>query len=151
MADFVCFLVLHPQHIEFPRLGIQASSVICTIAHSNTRLLTYRARPGIKPASSWILVGFVSTVSWWELPCFVLFDFIQLYPQRMEDPGPGIKSKPGLRPTPQLQQHQILNPLSLARDRIRIPAAAEALSIPLHHCWSSSTMVYVIISLKLGI
>ena len=31
--------------------------------------------------------------------------------------GPGIESEPQLQPTPQLRQHQILNPLRSARDR----------------------------------
>ena len=30
-------------------------------AHGNARSLTHRVRPGIKPASSWILVRFVTT------------------------------------------------------------------------------------------
>ena len=36
----------------------------------NARTLTHWARLGIKPASSWMLVRFVSTESWWELPFF---------------------------------------------------------------------------------
>ena len=38
-----------------------------TTAHSNAGSLTHLARPGIKPASSWILVRFLSTEPWWEL------------------------------------------------------------------------------------
>ena len=34
-----------------------------------------------------------------------------------EIPGPGIESKPQLQPTPQLQQHQILNALHWAKDQ----------------------------------
>ena len=47
--------------------GSQANGRIWAIAvalrhnHSNTRSLTHWVRPGIKPASSWILVRFVST------------------------------------------------------------------------------------------
>ena len=37
-------------------------------------------------------------------------------------PRPGIRSEPQLWPTPQLQQHQILNPLCQARDRTYVPA-----------------------------
>ena len=33
-----------------------------------TRSLTHWARPGIKPASSCILVGFITAKPWWELP-----------------------------------------------------------------------------------
>ena len=42
-------------------------------SHSNARFLTYRARPGIKPASSWILVWFITTKPQWELLFFVFF------------------------------------------------------------------------------
>ena len=38
----------------------------CTIAHGNTRSLTLWARPGIEAKTSWFLVGFVSTVPWWD-------------------------------------------------------------------------------------
>ena len=47
---------------------IQATSVIYTTAHSNAGSLTCWARPGIKPACSWILVGFITTEPQWELP-----------------------------------------------------------------------------------
>ena len=43
-----------------------------TTAHSNTRSSTHRARPGIKPASSWILVGFVTAEPWPELQNWIL-------------------------------------------------------------------------------
>ena len=48
-------------------VGIQAASANYTTVHGNTGSLTHWARKGIKPASSWILVGFVSTEPWWEL------------------------------------------------------------------------------------
>ena len=37
------------------------------LTHSNAGSLTHRLRPGIKPATSWLLVGFVSAVTQWEL------------------------------------------------------------------------------------
>ena len=40
---------------------IQAESVIYTTAHCNTGSLTHWARPGIKPASSWILGRFIKS------------------------------------------------------------------------------------------
>ena len=40
--------------------GIPAASATYTTAHGNTGSLTHWARPGIEPASSWILVGFVN-------------------------------------------------------------------------------------------
>ena len=38
-----------------------------TTAHSNARSLTHQARPGIEPASSWLLVRFVTTEPQWKL------------------------------------------------------------------------------------
>ena len=83
--------------MEVPRLGvalelqlqqhqIRAASVTDTTAHSNARSLTYRAGPGIQPASSWILVGFVTTEPQGELSFlffflsfFLFFLFIYLF------------------------------------------------------------------------
>ena len=47
---------------------IWAASMTYSIAHGNTKSLTHWARPGIEPASSWILVSFVSAEPRWELP-----------------------------------------------------------------------------------
>ena len=75
---FSIFWGPHPQHMEVPRLGsirscshwptpkpqqrgIRAVSVNYTTAHSNVGSLTHWVRPGIEPASSWILVRFVTT------------------------------------------------------------------------------------------
>ena len=41
--------------------------------YGNARSLTHWARPGIKPASLWLPVRFVSTESWRELPVGFLF------------------------------------------------------------------------------
>ena len=74
---FFVFLGPHPQHMRFPGSGlknrfscqptpqpqpcqIRAMSATYTTAHGNSRSLTYWARPGIEPTSSWILVGFVT-------------------------------------------------------------------------------------------
>ena len=46
---------------------IQGTSGTYTTAQSNTRSLTHRAKPGIEPTSSRILVRFISTAPWWEL------------------------------------------------------------------------------------
>ena len=84
ILSFFSFLGLHVQHMEFPRLGsnqscsywpvpqpqqhrIEAESVTYTTAHVNARSLTHWARLGIEPASSWILVGFISTEPQQEL------------------------------------------------------------------------------------
>ena len=47
---------------------IQVMSVTYTTAHGNARPLTHWAWPGIEPATSWLLVGFVSAAPRWELP-----------------------------------------------------------------------------------
>ena len=74
---FIYFLGPHPWHMEVPRLAVQSElqlpacttatatpdwSCICDLHHSSwqCRSLTHWTRPGIKPASSWILVGFVN-------------------------------------------------------------------------------------------
>ena len=46
---------------------IRAASATYTTAYDNAGSLTHCLRPGIKPASSWILVRFVSTEPRWEL------------------------------------------------------------------------------------
>ena len=46
--------------------GNWATSATYTAACSNARSLTHWLRPGIKPASSWILVGFVTPELQWE-------------------------------------------------------------------------------------
>ena len=40
---------------------IQATSVTCTTARDNAGSFTHEARPGIKPSSSWLLVGFLTS------------------------------------------------------------------------------------------
>ena len=58
---------LHPSHSN---TRSKPPSATYTTAHSNNRSLTHWARPGIKPASSWILVRFISTEPQWELLFF---------------------------------------------------------------------------------
>ena len=80
---FFCFLLLGPHvwHMEVLRLnwscGCQPKpqpqqhmiwATTYTTAHSNARSLTHWARAGIELTSSWVLVGFISTVPQWELP-----------------------------------------------------------------------------------
>ena len=65
----------HPRHMEVPRLGVKSdleplvyttatampdlsASATYTTVHGNAGSLTHGVRPGIEPASSWILVGF---------------------------------------------------------------------------------------------
>ena len=42
-----------------------------TTAHGNAEYLTHWARPGIEPASSWILVEFITNEPQWELSIFI--------------------------------------------------------------------------------
>ena len=95
-------------------------------SHSNAGSLTHWVRPGIRPTSSWILVGFVTTepqlgTPWIEFifetcvvcPCldvflsFLLISFFWPLLWHAEVPGPGIK--------PELQQQ----PESQSRDNAR--------------------------------
>ena len=50
-----------------------AGSELCLrpapVAHGNSASLTHRVRPGIKPTSSWMLVGSLTTEPWGDLPC----------------------------------------------------------------------------------
>ena len=59
----------HPQHMEIPWLGVESepelpacitATATYAAAYSNARSLTCWGRPGIKPTSSWILVGFLT-------------------------------------------------------------------------------------------
>ena len=49
-------------------LRIRAASATYTTVHDDAGSLTRWARPGVRPAFSWILVGFITTKPQWELP-----------------------------------------------------------------------------------
>ena len=56
---FFCLFVFlgpHPKHMDVSRLGVQSElqPPAYATAHGNAESLTHRARPGIKPASSWV-------------------------------------------------------------------------------------------------
>ena len=87
--QLICFLGMHQQHMEIPRLGsnrsyscqptpqpqqrrIRAESLNYTTAHGNARSLTHWAKPGIKPVSSWILAGLVNYWAMIGTPVFTL-------------------------------------------------------------------------------
>ena len=53
--------------LEPQQCRIQAASANYTTAHGNTGSTTHWVRPGMEPATSWLVVGFVSTVPWREL------------------------------------------------------------------------------------
>ena len=48
-------------------------SATYTTAHSNAGSLSQQAKPGIKPASSWILVRFINTEPQWDLCIYHIF------------------------------------------------------------------------------
>ena len=93
---FAFFLRLYPRYVEVPRLGVEselqlpcwptpqpqqcwiwAASVTHTTAHGNSGSLTHWARSGVEPASSWILVGFISSAPQ-ELPAPTLIRHYEL-------------------------------------------------------------------------
>ena len=61
------------QPISQPRQrGIWAASATYAAAHGKNGFLTHGVRPETEPASSWILVGFITPVPQWELLALVL-------------------------------------------------------------------------------
>ena len=66
---YFVFSGTHPWNMEVLRLGVglELQLLAYTIAHGNAGYLTHLARPGIKPATSWFLVAFVSTETQWKL------------------------------------------------------------------------------------
>ena len=87
-----CFLGQQVQHMEVPRRGVELelqlpayttatampdSSCIHNLLHRSQQcwILTHWAKPGIKPASSRILVGFITAEPWQELPVTVFNEY----------------------------------------------------------------------------
>ena len=81
---FLVFLGLHPRYTEVPRLGVKSEiqplayttgtampdpSCVCNLHQSSWQhqILNPLSKPGIEPASSWMLVRFISTEPRWEL------------------------------------------------------------------------------------
>ena len=60
--SYSCWPTPEPQQCQ-----IWATSVMYTTAHSSAVSLTHWGRPGIKPTTTWFLVGFVSAVPQREL------------------------------------------------------------------------------------
>ena len=76
-----CLLGLYPWHMKVPRLGIwlelqpqpqqcwiRAASATYTTTHGSAGSLTHWARPGIEPASPWMLVGFANHLAMMGTP-----------------------------------------------------------------------------------
>ena len=72
---FSVFLALHQQHVEVPRLGVGIGTITAGLSHShsNIRCEPQGARPGIEPASSWILVRFITAEPRQELLCNLFY------------------------------------------------------------------------------
>ena len=86
---FVCFLGLHLQHMEVPRLGAESElqllayttaramldpSHIYDLHHSSRQhgILNLLSEARDQMSFSWILIGFVSAAPQWELPGRIL-------------------------------------------------------------------------------
>ena len=54
------------QHMEGPRLGVESEPQLLAHTTATPILNPLRARPGIKPESSWISVGFITAEPQWE-------------------------------------------------------------------------------------
>ena len=57
---------------------IQATSATYITAPGNARSLAYQARPGIELASSWILVGFITTEAQWNSHLQIFFKTLMI-------------------------------------------------------------------------
>ena len=77
------FFFLGPNlwHMEVSILEVELELQLSDYAraHSKARSLTHWARPEIEPTSSWILVGFVSTVPHWELLLFSILTLAKCF------------------------------------------------------------------------
>ena len=93
---FCFFLSLHPWHMEVPRLGVESEpqlpayttatatqdvSRVFDLHHSSgqRRILNPLSEARDGTASLWILVGFVTTEPWWELPKVFFFLFLMFW------------------------------------------------------------------------
>ena len=113
---FFFFLGQHLKHMEVPRLGVKVELQLPACStHSNARSelhlqatpqltatpgsLTHWARPGIEPASSWILVSFVSAAPQGELPDHILYAVIY------ENPYCSVRSPACSQPSEIIKTH----------------------------------------------
>ena len=72
----------HLRHMEVPKLGrdwIRAAAAGLRHSHSNARSLTHWARPGIEPASSWMLAVFITHWATIETPISTVFPCKSLF------------------------------------------------------------------------
>ena len=67
-------------HHSHSNAGSRAASATYTAAHGNTGSLIHWVRPGIKPTSSWVLVGFITTEPQWDFLNFkCISNILHLY------------------------------------------------------------------------
>ena len=106
-----------------------------TTVHGNTGSPTHWARPGVKPASSWILVRFISAEPQQEIPPFIFyfiyFCFFMAAPIAYGARGPIRAAAASLHPSS--WQHLIFNPLSKARGWAHILMVASRV----RYCWAT--------------
>ena len=79
---FFCILGPYPWDMEVPRLGVESDLQLpfYDTAHSNAGSLTHLVRPGIEPASSWILVRFlIKLLNHYRDPKNVVFLYRNIY------------------------------------------------------------------------
>ena len=86
--------------------------------------------------------GFPYNIASFSFSLFLLWPHLQ----HMEAPGPGVETKLEVRPTPQLQQHWILNPLCWAGDQSRDSTETIWIINTLHHCGNSPILLLIKIS-----
>ena len=126
---FFCFLFFraHPRHIEVPRLGVKLELQLLayTTAYGNAGSLTHWAGPGIKPVSSWILVGFITTEPGQELQGYLILFYlfsVLAASQHMEFTGQGSDPSCSLNWWHSSGNARSFNPLHWAGDRTQISA-----------------------------
>ena len=101
-------------HHSHSNAGSELHLRLTPTVHSTVRSLTHWVRPGMEPASSWILVRFVVLCFGFVCGFFFFFAFLGLHLWHMEAPTLWVESELQLEPTPQPQQcriHPCLQPI----------------------------------------
>ena len=123
-----CFLGLHLPHMEVPRLGrIIAAAAGLHHSLSKAGSLTHWEKSGIEPASSWILVRFITTKPWRELPPSFFFNGRTLSVWKfLGYGGQGLNRRHSCGLCHTHSSAGYLNPLRWARDRTQTYTATWA-------------------------
>ena len=74
---FFCLFRASPEAHGSSQVGVKSELQLLAYvtAHSNARSLIHWERPGIECTSLWILVSFVTTEPWQELPDFLIIKY----------------------------------------------------------------------------